>query len=324
MNKKASKQSKLKEVIIYQAKNGAIELRGDFTHETIWATQAQIVNLFEVHQSVVSRHIKNIFADGEVVEKSNMQKMHNANSDKPTMLYSLDVILSVGYRTNSKIAIDFRKWATSTLRAHIVDGFTINKKRIGENYEMFKEAVDDVRSLLPASYSDTDSIIELITLFSDTWVSLDAYDKDTLSLKKPTKKKIAFTGAALWKDVSILKSELIRKGEATEHFATERTDGGLSGIVGNVLQSLGGKHVYESVEEKAAHLLYFIVKNHPFVDGNKRTGAYAFVWFLRKAKILDITRITPPALTALTLLIAESNPRDKERVVRLVTMLLGK
>ena len=111
-----------KSVIIYQAKSGAIELRGDFTRETIWATQAQIVNLFGVDQSVVSRHIKNIFRDGEIEEKSNMQKMHNANSDKPVTFYSLDLILGVGYRTNSKVAIDFRKWATKTLRSYIVDG----------------------------------------------------------------------------------------------------------------------------------------------------------------------------------------------------------
>ena len=109
-------------VVIYQAKSGAIELRGDVSHETVWATQAEIVNIFSVDQSVVSRHIKNIFKDGEIEEKSNMQKMHNANSDKPVTFYSLDLILGVGYRTNSKVAIDFRKWATKTLRSYIVDG----------------------------------------------------------------------------------------------------------------------------------------------------------------------------------------------------------
>ena len=121
------------DVVIFQAKNGALELRGDFTRETVWATQAEIVSIFGVDQSVVSRHIKNIFNDGEIEEKSNMQKMHNAISDKPVLLYSLDVILGVGYRTNSKVAIEFRKWATKTLRNYIVEGFVVDKKRITKN-----------------------------------------------------------------------------------------------------------------------------------------------------------------------------------------------
>jgi len=137
------KVQKNKMAVVYQAKNGAIELRGDFSNETIWATQAQIVSLFGVDQSVVSRHIKNIFKDGEIEAKSNMQKMHNANSDKPVFLYSLDVILSVGYRTNSKVAIEFRKWATKTLRSYIVDGFAINKNRIAKNYTQFLGVIEE-------------------------------------------------------------------------------------------------------------------------------------------------------------------------------------
>ena len=160
---------------IYQAKNGAIELRGDFTHETIWATQAQIVELFEVDQSVVSRHIRNIFKDGEIEQKSNMQKMHNANSDKPITLYSLDVILGVGYRTNSKVAIEFRKWATKTL-SYIVDGFAINKNRIAKNYKQFLDSVDSFKRLLPSESSiNPGDAIELTSIFADTWLSLDAY-----------------------------------------------------------------------------------------------------------------------------------------------------
>ena len=141
MNKKILKNN----IVVYQAKSGAIELRGDFSKETIWATQAQIVDLFGVDQSVVSRHIRNTFKDGEIGEKSNMQKMHNANSDKPITLYSLDVILGVGYRTNSKVAIEFRKWATKTLRTYIVDGFAINKNRIAKNYAQFLGVVEDIK-----------------------------------------------------------------------------------------------------------------------------------------------------------------------------------
>lgn len=251
--------------------------------------------------------------------------MHIANSDKPVAFYSLDIILAVGYRANSARAIEFRQWATKTLRSHIVDGYTINRARIGHNYDSFMKAVADVRALLPAGMqTDTGSILELVRMFADTWMSLDAYDKEALDLKKPTKRKVALTGAKLTESVAVLKSELIKKGQATDLFATERTGGALEGIVGNVMQAFAGADVYPSVESKAAHLLYFIIKNHPFVDGNKRTGAYAFVWFLSRAKVLDTRRLTPEALTALTLLIAESNPRDKDKLVALVMMLIEK
>jgi prophage maintenance system killer protein len=311
------------DMVIYQTKSGALELRGDSEHETIWATQAQIVKLFGVDQSVVSRHVRNIFLDGEVDQKSNMQKMHIANSDKPVILYSLDVVLSIGYRTNSKIAIEFRQWATTTLRQHITKGFTLDKKRVAKHYEEFMQAVADVKALLPAGHNlPAESVLELVQLFADTWMSLDAYDKDALAPAKVTKRNVAFTAKQLAEDVQVLKRELQRKNEATENFAQERNVGALEGIVGNVLQSFGGIAVYPNVETKAAHLLYFIIKNHPFVDGNKRTGAYAFVWFLKRAKLLD-DRLTPTALTALTILIAESNPNDKEKMIRLVTTLIA-
>lgn len=317
--------SKNKEVIIYQAKNGAIELRGDFTHETVWATQAQIVNLFGVDQSVVSRHIKNIFSDGEIEAKSNMQKMHNANSDKPTILYSLDVILGVGYRTNSTIAIEFRKWATKTLRSYIVDGFAINKNRIAKNYAQFLGVVEDMKQLLPAgSVVDAGDAVELVSLFADTWLSLDAYDRDALLKGKLTKKKIELTAEKITGSLAELKSELVRKKEATDIFGMERSGGSVEGIVGNVMQSFGGSELYPTVEEKAAHLLYFMVKNHPFTDGNKRSGAFAFVWFLKQANILDVSKLTPSALTALTILVASSNPKDKDKVVALILNLIAK
>ena len=309
--------------IIYQAKSGAIELRGDMQKETLWATQAQIVELFSVHQSVVSRHINNIFKDGEVDQKSNMQKMHIANSDKPIALYSLDVILSVGYRTNSKLAIEFRKWATKTLREHITKGYTINKKQVGKNYSAFMKSVADVQALLPEHVTlDPKAVLELIKEFASTWVSLDAYDKDALILKGVTRKKVTLIGSDLETAIQRLRSELMKKGEASDMFAHERAKGSIEGIVGNVMQSFGGKSVYPTVEEKAAHLLYFMVKNHPFSDGNKRSGAFAFVWFLRKTSAKGESHINPGALTALTLLIAESDPSKKEQMVALITQIL--
>lgn len=319
------KKDKKTQIVIYQTKSGAIELRGDFGRETIWATQAQIVDLFNIDQSVVSRHVRNIFKDGEVEEKSNMQKMHIANSDKPVIFYSLDVILAIGYRANSRIAIEFRQWATKTLRQHITKGYTINPKVIKNNYAEFQKAIEHIKHLLPAPGKiDNADVLELISAFADTWLSLEAYDKDNLITKGATKKEIKLTADNLNKALASFKGELMKRGEATDLFGSERQKDAIAGIVGNVMQSFGGKSLYPTVEEKAAHLLYFVIKNHPFVDGNKRSGAYSFVWFLKKAGALDMTKITPPALTALTLFIAESNPKHKEKMVRLVLQLLKK
>ena len=321
MRKKLSK----KEVVIYQAKSGAIEIRGDFAKETIWATQAQIAKVFNVERSVVTKHIGNIFKTKEIDEKRNVQKMHIANSDKSVVFYSLDIMLAVGYRANSAKAINFRRWATDVLRKHVLDGFTINRSRIAKNYDSFIKAVEHVRNLLPASgVVDTESALELIKLFASTWFSLTAYDKSTLPTNGATKKQVTLTAADLAKAIQELKQDLIVKDLVTDLFASERQQGSIAGIVGNVLQSFGGADMYATVEEKAAHLLYFMVKNHPFTDGNKRSGAFAFIWFLRKARLLDTTRMSPEALTALTLLVAESNPQDKDRVIGLVLMLLKK
>jgi len=316
--------SKNKKVVIYQAKNGAIELKGDFKRETLWANQAQIVDLFGVDQSVVSRHIRNIFKDGEVDEKSNMQKMHIANSDKPVSFYSLDVVLAVGYRTNSKVAISFRQWATKTLRSHIVEGYTVNPSRITENYEAFMKAVDDVKKLAVGKSSvKTDQVLELVKAFAGTWFSLDAYDKSDLPKKGASKKHVEITSNELMEAIIELKKDLITKREATDLFAQEKKKDALAGIVGNVFQAFGGEDLYSTLEEKAAHLLYFIVKNHPFNDGNKRSGAFAFVWFLQRVKVLNKQKMTPETLTALTLLIAESNPKEKGRILGLVLLLIS-
>ncbi len=318
-----TKKTSHRDVVVYQAKSGAIELRGDFSRDTIWATQAQIAEVFGVERSVVTKHIGNIFKDKEVIEKSNVQKMHIANSDKPVVFYSLDIALAVGYRTNSKRAIEFRQWATKTLREHITKGYTINRKQIGKNYAAFMKAVGDIQALLPEHIVlDPKGILELVKEFSATWVSLDAYDKEALKVIGTTKRAIKLSGAELSGAIASLRDELVKRGEATELFAQERTSGSIEGIVGTVMQSFGGKPLYATAEEKVAHLLYFMVKNHLFTDGNKRSGAFAFVWFLRKARVKGGRNINPASLTALTLLIAESDPKKKDQMVALVTQLL--
>lgn len=317
---------KIQTPIIYQTKSGALELRGDFREETLWATQAQIAELFEVDRTVITKHIRNVFRDAELSEKQVCAKFaHTAEDGKiyQVQFYNLDIILSVGYRTNSTKAIAFRKWATETLRRHLIDGYTINKSRISHNYTAFLQAVEDIKKLLPdGGEVDAGSVLELVQVFADTWFSLDAYDRDTLVTTGATQKDVSLTGDELTKELQAFRNALIEKGEATELFGREREKGSVAGIVGNVFQSFDSNDVYPSVEEKAAHLLYFIVKNHPFTDGNKRSGAYAFVWFLQNAGILDTTKITAPALTALTLLLAESDPNHKDRMIGLILQIL--
>lgn len=313
---------------LYQTKSGALELRRDSETDTIWATQEDIAEIFDVKRPAVTKHIRNILKDKELNKKSVSSKMERTATDGKTyqyQFYNLDLILAVGYRTNSSKAIAFRQWATKTLRDHITKGYTINRNRIKSNYDSFLKAVDDVKTLLPESvHVDNESVIELVKLFADTWFSLDAYDRDHLPVKGVTKKKVKLTAEKLNHGLSELKQALIAKGEATEIFGVERSKDSVASIVGNVMQSFGGEELYPTVETKAANLLYFIVKNHPFIDGNKRSGAYAFIWYLRQANILDISRITPAALTAITLLIAESSPKDKEKMVGLVCNFLKK
>lgn len=312
-----------KNIIVYQAKSGAIEFKGDIEKDTIWATQAQISNLFGIDRTVVTKHITRIIKDAEVNIKSNVQNMHIANSDKPVKFYSLDIILAVGYRTNSRTAIEFRKWATKTLKEHLIKGYTINRNRISKNYELFVKSVDDVKKLLPKNNSIAPSeTLELIKFFASTWFSLDAYDKEAVFKRHLTKKQVQVTAEEIVGEISKLKENLVSKMEATEIFAQERSTGNVAGIIGNVFQSLSGRDVYATIEEKAAHLLYFIIKNHPFVDGNKRSGAFAFVWFLSKAKIFSKEKFTPEVLTVLAILVAESNPNDKDKVINLVLNLL--
>jgi death-on-curing family protein len=315
--------NKNKKLAIYQAKDGAIELKQDSQKETIWVNQNDLAFLYEKDQSVISRHINNIFKDKEIDKKSNMQKMHIANSDKPVEFYSLDIILAVGYRTNSARAIEFRKWATKTLKQHITKGFTINESILKKKENLYLQALEDLRLLSGNNKNiKTEDILELIKSFSYTWFSLESYDKNKFP-KKGTEKSVKITADDLKNDLQKLKQELVERKEATEIFGQERQQGSLGGIVGNVFQTVFGRDAYQTLEEKSAHLLYFIVKNHPFVDGNKRSGAFAFVWFLQKAGLDFKSKITPQTLATLTILVAESDPKEKDKMVGIILLLLN-
>lgn len=319
-----------KNVVIYQAKSGAIELQGDFKHETFWISQAEMAKIFNVTPQNITLHLGHIFKEGELKEISTCKEFLQVQLEggrrirRKIKYYNLDAVISVGYRINSKTATEFRQWATKTLKEHIIKGYTINRKQIARNYEAFMQTVNSIQNLLPEHVTlDPKMVLELIKEFASTWVTLDAYDKSNLSVMGSNKKSIKLSGQELSEVIANFRKELIRKGEATELFAQERKAGSVEGILGNVMQSLGGKSVYLTAEEKAANLLYFMVKNHPFIDGNKRSGAFAFVWFLRKTKIKGARNINPSALTALTLLIAESQPKQRSQMVALVTNLLS-
>ncbi len=316
-------------VVIYQAKSGAIELKEDVSSETIWATLQQIADLFETDKSGISRHIKNILnakeldSSATVAIFATVQKEGEREVSRDMEYFNLDMILSVGYRVNSKKATNFRKWATKTLHNHIIDGYTINKKRLVKNYDLFLKAVEEVRTLLPSggTVGATDAI-ELIRMFANTWFSLDAYDKENFPKTGTTKKEFKITAKELTDALLDLKIGLRHSGQAGDLFGIARKEQSVDGILGNVLQSFEGKDLYPTIEEKAAHLLYFTVKNHPFVDGNKRSGAFTFIWFLKRTGILNPVCMTPEALTALTLLVAESNPKEKDRMIGLILLIL--
>ena len=328
-----NKLPKTVEILVYQAKTGAIELRGDFNRETLWASLQQIAALFYTDKSGISRHLKNIYSSGELDKTSTVAKIATVQKEGGRRVsryieyYNLDAILSVGYRVNSKNATVFRQWATRTLREHILKGYTINRSRIAKNYGEFLRAVDSVKKLIPTGQiegKEAKDLLELISAFAGTWFSLNAYDKASLPKAGLTRKAVDVTADELLSALHELKTNLVEKKEASALFGIERQKDSLASIVGNIFQSFGGKDLYATVEDKAAHFLYFVVKNRPFVDGNKRSGAFSFIWFLNKAGILNISRLNAEALTALTLLVAESKPADKDRMIGLILMLIRK
>jgi predicted transcriptional regulator len=327
MKKKLSQQNNL---ILYQASNGSIEFRGDFSQETIWATQAQIAEVFGVTSQNVTMHIRNIYREGELEESATCKKFlqvqieGNRSVKRQIKEYNLDVIIAVGYRINSVVGTQFRKWATKTIREYLTKGFVLNKKQIKKNHQEFLKAIESIQNILPEHVTlDPKTILELVKEFASTWQSLDAYDKESLQSIGSTKKSVNISAGELRESIATLRADLMKKGEVKELFAQERRSGSIEGIVGNIMQSFGGKSVYPSIEEKAAHLLYFMVKDHPFSDGNKRSGAWSFIWFLRKTKAKGFVNINPGALTAITLLIAESKPDKKDQMIALVTTILS-
>lgn len=318
------------EVIIYRTKEGRDELKVNLNQETVWLSQLQLAALFKVDRSVITKHLRSIFTSGELNEKRNVQKMHIANSDKPVGFYSLDVIISVGYRVNSKRATQFRVWATSVLKDHILKGYTINQKRLQEKgLDEFEEAVGLIKKTLQSrvlSDSESRGLLEVITSYSSTWLLLQKYDASDLEPPKTRKARKKFDYVSCRDAIDQLKFELIKKKEASDLFGNERGEA-FQGIIGNIHQTFSKKELYSSIEEKAAHLLYFVIKDHPFTDGNKRIGSFLFIVYLAKNGYLykknGEKKVNDNTLTALALLIAESDPKNKQLTVVLIMNFLS-
>ena len=312
------------EVVLYEALDGQVRMDVRLDRDTVWLTQAQMVDLFGRDQSVVSRHLRNVFADGELPPEGNMQKMHIASADKPTTLYNLDVIISVGYRVKSAQGTRFRQWATRVLREHLVQGYTFNQMRLAERgLSEARETLDLLARTLQnqALVDDTGrAVLELITSYADTWRLLLDYDEDRLALPPGARPSAGVLDhARASRAIADFKRELIARSEATPLFGSPRGDA-FEGLLGSIEQTMFGEPLYRSREEKAAHLLYFVIKDHPFSDGNKRIGSLLFMLYLRQEGVAH--QLNPQALTALALLIAESAPTSKDLMIRLIINLL--
>ena len=320
-------------VTLYQGQNGSIEFHADEARQTIWATLDQIALLFGRDKSVISRHFKNLFSEKELERNSVVAKNATTAADGKTYqveYYNLDAIISVGYRISSKRATQFRLWATTVLREHLVKGYTVNKKalaRTASNVAELQRTIALITNVRDKKLSSDEAqgLLTIIKQYADTWTTLEAYDSGRLQKRTSPKKSVSLSLEEVRQKLNELKKELIRKGEASELFAEEQ-DHGLEQLLGAVYQTFGGQELYPSVEEKGAHLLYFAIKDHPFIDGNKRSGAFLFLEFLRKNHLLlksnGVTKISDTALTVLALLVAESKPREKDQIVALITNLL--
>ena len=306
------------EIVLFE--NQDVKLEVNMKDETVWLTQEQMGKLFGKDRTVITRHINNIFKDGELDEKSNVQKMHFANSDKPVSLYNLDVIISVGYRVKSKNGVIFRKWANKVLKDYLLQGYVVNQKRLEYLEKTIK--LIDIAGRIDTELKGTEAqeIIKVINNYSNALNLLDDYDHKRITKPNGTKNNKQVTYEDCMNIVGKLKFN-----SDSDLFALERNEG-LKAIIGTIYQSFDGNDLYPTIEEKAANFLYLITKNHTFIDGNKRIAATLFIYFLEFYNILYNENgqvIDNNTLVAITLLIAQSNPKEKEILIDLVMNFLN-
>lgn len=277
------KKKKSNEIVIYQTKEGP-KIEVHLKRDTVWLTLNQIASLFDVQKAAISKHIKNIFISNELDERSTVSKMETVQIEgerriKRTLTYyNLDMIISVGYRVNSKRATQFRIWATKTLKQHLVKGYTINEIRLLQEQNKIKDLQETISFLKEKSKQEIligqeQEILNLLSDYSRTLTLLEQFDKAKVSLVKKTKSRFELKYEDSVNVINEIKKKLLHKKEASNLFGQE-SDGKFKGILGSIYQTFAGKELYSSLEEKAAHLLYFTIKDHPFVDGNKRIASF--------------------------------------------------
>ena len=291
------------EIMIFETKDNEIKLTVPVENETVWLTQAQMTELFQVDRTVITRHVNNVFKENELLRKSNVQKMHIPNSDRPVQFYSLEVIISVGYRVKSNRGVEFRQWANSVLKQYIMQGYAINEKRLAA-----LQRTVNIQTKMLASTLEVDEaeLLKAVNLYTNALMLLDQYDHQ--SIKKPAGNKAIYR--ITYEDCRNMVNEM-EDSFHSDVFGVEKEKGKVEGILAAVYQSAFGKDAYPSLEEKAANLLYFMIKDHPYADGCKRIAASLFLEFLVRNNVLyekGQKRISDGALVAITLMIAESDP----------------
>lgn len=313
---------------IYHSQDGSVQLNVKLENETVWLSANQMAMLFDRDAKTIRKHINNVFADGELAKESNTHFLRVANSDKPVPFYNLDVIISVGYRVKSRQGVQFRQWATSVLKQYLIKGYVVNQQIKLDRYNELKDVVRLMsRSIVLQDNVTTDEYSGLLNVISDYVYALDTldqYDYQSLSISKTTKEE---PFRATYDNAMEVINALKEKFGGSKWFANEKDDSFKSSI-GQIYQTFGGEELYPSVEEKAAMLLYLVVKNHSFSDGNKRIAAMLFLWFLNNNRVLYAKdghkRIADNTLVALTLMIAESRTEEKDVMVKVVVNLINK
>lgn len=323
--------AKTNEIVLFKSSKSEneFEILLDKKNDTIWATEQQISDIFDRDRTVIGRHIKNIFKEGELDKNSVSAKFAHTATDGKTyqvVNYNLDVIISVGYRVKSKIATEFRKWATQKLKEYLIQGYSINLRLIKDQKDRIGSLQKEIDLLYLDQQKLTKGVLELITVYSKSFELLSKYDNEQLTTTDLNDEIIYVINYEDVKSaINELRSKLIAKGEAGELFGNEK-DTSFKGILGSISQTVFGELAYPSVEEQAAQLLYSIIKGHSFSDGNKRIGSFLFIWFLEqngfRLKIDGTQKISENTLVTLALAVAQSLPEQREVIIKLIINLI--
>lgn len=319
-----------KELILFSSDDGNVTIDVQLNNDSVWLSLNQLSTLFGRDKSVISRHLKNIYSEQELEQNSTVAKIATVQSEgnreviRDIEYYNLDAILSVGYRVNSKQATKFRQWANNVLKDYILRGYALNNNVLDTTHKEYQQLLDLLNNTLINNQLVSlqgQNVLALIHDYATTWSSLLQYDEDRLAIPNTThKNSLCLDYSTSINAITEFKGNLLAIGEATALFGNERNQQ-LQSILANLDQTMFGEELYKSVEEKAANLLYMVIKDHPFSDGNKRIGSFLFVLYLQLNKLN--TNINNIGLTSLALLVAESDPTQKDLIVRLIINLLA-